>query len=529
MKVLIADDEVYICSLIRHLIDWEGLGLTLVGTFGNGDEVMAYLERDQADILICDIEMPGMNGLALMEQLSREHPEIQLVVISGYRNFEYALSALKYGAVNYLLKPLDQKSLNDVLRAIVTKSQQNLTSERVLERASARLQFLDCITKMEMPGSLEEINQRYHFNFTNGLFDIIFVCFPGSRNEINQLPVVCRMFESILRPKLQELCHEFEIFHDSPAAMCVLLNYDAGDEKALKVLIDNILQSSIVEISCKTQKKCYLGVGTPQKSFSDIRRSYMQARIVMAQRLVNRNQRVFYADENTENDFTDQRLLTRQEKDGLQRIVEEINPSLVRGWVDALFSSRAQQLQAHPWLYIGCSVQAAWHLMVVTDKLDAEGGSQPAKLEEFIAVAESCETPEDLRMELSALIETEINQNLSSKLDNVAAYAQGAKQYIDKHYMENITLKSLASGLGINPSYLSVLFKNEMQMNYSEYLLSVRMEQAKKLLRQRDKNLSQIANAVGYDRVSYFGKLFRNYTGLKPSEYRRLHQHGLGD
>ena len=135
MKVLIADDEVYICSLIRHLIDWEGLGLTLVGTFGNGDEVMAYLERDQADILICDIEMPGMNGLALMEQLSREHPEIQLVVISGYRNFEYALSALKYGAVNYLLKPLDQKSLNDVLRAIVTKSQQNLTSEREIGRA----------------------------------------------------------------------------------------------------------------------------------------------------------------------------------------------------------------------------------------------------------------------------------------------------------------------------------------------------------------------------------------------------------
>ena len=76
---------------------------------------------------------------------------------------------------------------------------------------------------------------------------------------------------------------------------------------------------------------------------------------------------------------------------------------------------------------------------------------------------------------------------------------------------------------------MSVVFKNEMKMNYSKYLTMVRMEKAKELLRQCDKNLTQVAHAVGYDRTAYFSNVFKLYAGIKPTEYQRLHQHGIGD
>lgn len=111
----------------------------------------------------------------------------------------------------------------------------------------------------------------------------------------------------------------------------------------------------------------------------------------------------------------------------------------------------------------------------------------------------------------------------------MSAYAQQAKGYIDRHYMENITLEIIAGQLNINPTYLSVVFKNEMKMNYSKYLTMVRMEKAKELLRQCDKNLTQVAHVVGYDRTAYFSNVFKLYAGIKPTEYQRLHQHGIGD
>lgn len=529
MKVLIADDEVYICSLIKHLIDWDGLGLELAGTYGSGDGVLAYLAEHTADILICDIEMPGMNGLELMEALSRSHPKLRIVVISGYRNFEYALSALKFGAINYLLKPIDEKNLNDVLRGIVTKSQGEQIQESVMERASSRLQLLQCVKSQVPFGSVEEVNYRYHYNFCEGLFQILSVCFPGNAGGEANLPVVYRMFEEILRPKLQEFCHEFEIFHDGSSGMCVVLNYSSRDAKAIGAAVDEILQNCIVEMSCKTQRKCFIGVGVPVGDLVDIHRCYEQASNVKAQFLVSHNLRIFHADPSVSYRTEGMIQITFEEKNALKRIVEEINPDGVRGWVDSVFSTREQLLRGRPWLYLPFCMQAVWQLMMITERMDIPEGNAQEKLDAFLEIGEGCTTPEALRCALTAVIQEEINQKLSSKLNNVAAYAQGAKEYIDRHYMENVTLKTLAYGLGVNPSYLSVLFKNEMGMNYSEYLLMVRMEEAKKLLRQRELNLSQIANAVGYDRVSYFSKLFKNFTGLKPGEYRRLHQRGLSE
>ena len=153
--------------------------------------------------------------------------------------------------------------------------------------------------------------------------------------------------------------------------------------------------------------------------------------------------------------------------------------------------------------------------------------------ENFVAQSmseiDSCMTEKEIRIKLAGIIENIMNEKLSVKLANLSAYAQQAKRYIEKHYMENITLETIAGQLNINPTYLSVVFKNEVKMNYSKYLTMVRMENAKELLRKCDKNLTQIAHAVGYDRTAYFSSVFKTYTGIKPMEYQRLYQKGVSE
>lgn len=130
---------------------------------------------------------------------------------------------------------------------------------------------------------------------------------------------------------------------------------------------------------------------------------------------------------------------------------------------------------------------------------------------------------------LSAIIQEEMTQRLGEKKQNMIIYAQQAMNYIDKHFAEVITLELIAEKLHISPVHLSVVFKRETGTNYSKYLAGVRVEKSKEFLKQPHMNLSQVANAVGYDSPTYFGNLFRKYTGLRPSEYRRLHQQDIGD
>lgn len=93
MKVVIADDEVYVCSLLKHLIDWNGLGLSLAGEYHNGNDVISHFEKEPVDILICDIEMPGLSGNELIKHVATHYPQCKCMVISGFRVFEYARSA----------------------------------------------------------------------------------------------------------------------------------------------------------------------------------------------------------------------------------------------------------------------------------------------------------------------------------------------------------------------------------------------------------------------------------------------------
>ena len=141
LKILIVDDEPDICELIHKLIDWEELELTSLGSSQNGIDAMEIILRQKPDIVITDIQMPGMTGLEMIEKASQQKLQTKFIVISGYREFEYAQQAIRFGVEDYLLKPISKTDLN-LAEASPSRKWRCLRAasqrERHAERAAAK-------------------------------------------------------------------------------------------------------------------------------------------------------------------------------------------------------------------------------------------------------------------------------------------------------------------------------------------------------------------------------------------------------
>ena len=139
LKVLIADDEIKVSKLILHLVQWEELGMEVIGTVNDGVEAFELILEKQPDIVITDIRMPGMDGIELVEKATKEmesSKKVFFVIISGYSQFEYAQQAVKLGVEDYLLKPIKKKELEAVLHKILSKY--NATANALEERENLR-------------------------------------------------------------------------------------------------------------------------------------------------------------------------------------------------------------------------------------------------------------------------------------------------------------------------------------------------------------------------------------------------------
>ena len=532
MKVIIADDEIHICSLLRHVIDWNGLGITLMGVFNDGQSVLSQITKEPADIVICDIEMPGMNGIELIEQVKRITPNCQFVIISGFRNFEYAQSAMQYGVTHYLLKPIDDAELNRVLRAVVDKSHQSNDIHNLLRENSARQEFFNLLQTNASVANTEYVNKSYSYHFKVGKYNLIKVIFTNVDVNSNVLPQLVKMFRERLRSKIEIFCVDVELYTVSPVSVYALINYPYPLQKGVSMnsLLDDIFHSILVELGGLTQSRCYIGVGVTVDDISGIRDSLESAERIVNRRFLSPEKRTFYADFVQENsDHKTSIRFEMEDRHHMLQIMESILPEQAARWVNELFRKNEKGFTQQPHLIRSFFISVVDLLISAFDDLGVPINDKAAFRNNSTIVFDNSASLEAVKHNLAGIISREIIRRLVDKQLNATAYVQQIKNYIQKNYARKITLEIIAEELHVSPVYLSITFKNATGMNYSRYLTLVRMDKAKELLKRCDLNLTQIAHAVGYDSTNYFTNLFYKVTGLKASEYRRLHQQDIGD
>lgn len=525
--VVIADDEKYICSLVKSLIQWQEHGLTLLGMFGNGDDVLAQFHKQAPDLLICDIEMPGTDGLGLIKTVTGRWPACRIIVISGFRNFEYAHTAMQHGVTHYLLKPIDGDELNGAIRAVMADAPQPAGVVSAVGEQAVRLGFADILLAgAPLTDGLWQINQKYHYHFAPGSFSALKIVFADEGSHPDTLPWVHSVFSEQAKPRLQDFCTEVELYRLTAVSAVAVLNYPP-EERHLNSVLDKLLRGVLVDFSARTQYRFSVGVGLPAADIRQLPACVQSAERAVCARLYAPERVIYYADpaRPAARPFE----LEAAGRMELDACLEAIDLPRLERWINGSFLAYDKQFRHAPEQAFAFCRRVTEAAALRFDALDIPVADKTAFARNASTVFEGCSSADALRRALFRVVEEEVTARLSQRQQNSVAYVQQAKQWIAWHYAEDVTLEVLAEKLHISPVYLSILFKNVTGMNFSKYLTSVRMERAKELLKHCDMNLGQIAGAVGYDSANYFSSVFRRVTGLKPSEYRRLHQHELGE
>lgn len=263
MKVIIVDDEIYICKLVQHLIDWQGLGLTLLGIFQNYEDTLQQFAKEPADILICDIEMPGKNGIEIIKEIKEKYPQCRAIVISGFRKFDYVHKAMQYGAANYLLKPIDEEELNRVLKEVVFKTRQQHSRESIIAERNMRMSIFDTIRLGVIGNDIMAINLKYHYQFQEGKVNTLKVAFADMDPASEQMQEMVRRFEDVLRKELSDVCYDMEVYRETIVSETVLFNYDAENEKRMVFILEQILNDALSKVGSIGSGRCIIGVGRP--------------------------------------------------------------------------------------------------------------------------------------------------------------------------------------------------------------------------------------------------------------------------
>ena len=536
LKVIIVDDEQRIVEMIRRLIDWEAMGFQVIDVAYNGPDAFSLVAEKHPDVVIADVRMPGYDGIELIRRCHDAEYYPNFIIVSGYRFFEYAHNALRYGVEHYLLKPLDRQELIQALEIVRTKCYAEQEREReALEQeqrdsassraALRRRLILDGLTSGQFPAGTEEANRDYGTAFQSGkdfCFTAVFLkLFSLSGARVTLAPVLNRICADFPQ-HLDVLCTEHIEAPYNAGVLCVL-----NLEKNRLPQLDSAVRDLFTSLQQRTEMFGHfspaIGIGACSASFSDLPQLIDTARTAVLYTL----------------DFPQQSLIRYDNYSYTRLPVSRIyTPEVARLLLSAVEEGEEERIRKY---YNGC-----------VSRIDAIANRCPSMLYDFIraildGLTQYIQNTQLDRTELDGLLtrlggvldhrctEKELTEGALlvllelSQLISHQRYLEyskpirTARKYIDEHYMEQLTLDELADMVHLSSSYLSTVFKEETGLGFSDYLINCRISAAKELLRKTDMRLPDIAEAIGYKDSKHFGKLFKKVAGIKPSDFRKLY------
>lgn len=534
LKAIIADDEKKVCQMIQKLIDWDSLGYEVVGIAHSGPDAYELINIHQPEVVITDIRMPGFGGIELVKKIKENGLSPNFIIISGYKHFEYAHDAIKYGVENYLLKPIDQQELVETLLTIKKRYQdehdkvadeQRIQNELAEQRSKMRKHFINDIIFNNKPSNnleIEHVNEEYQLHFQQGVFQALFFKLdyqlPSKLDIENVLNKLGDMTEKAIDGYSLE-----HITVQSQSGLVFVVNYPLEESKNIERNYEHIfeeLKSYLDNFGCFNFT---MGVGNVQTSIKDVSLSISSAVDAVKCRIVcGVNRMLYYKDLKFET-VSLSTIVPPKKKSQLENIVETMDSQNFKVWVQEVIEVIHQIPNYNPCILFELFKE-------VKEVLNSALKRQETDLETMLRFGKAYDEILDSGIhEISILknIQDYVCMNLEAQREKQLLMdirpIRLAKQYVQTHYMEPISLDEVAGEVHLNASYFSVAFKKEVGMNFIDYLIACRIDAAKVLLKTTNESMVTIADKIGYTDTKYFSKLFAKTVGIKPSEYRKLY------
>lgn len=508
IRVLIVDDEYIMRQGLKYMINWEQEGYEIVGEATNGKEALKLAEDLMPHIIICDIVMPLLDGVDFSEVIHKMYPAIQIIILSGYDNFEYVKQTLMSGVADYILKPaLNQgellKALHKASKRIpgykLNQDTGTISYERLMERY-----LLGRDRELDMA--------RFQSYFTYSEFRIYAVNIKKTnKNNQDVSDIIYKKIEREVKgnqdfQKLMVLLRE--------ELLCIIFCSEMYQNKRLLQFIEN-LNAQIAFL-------CDSILGVCSRTFTQLSQLYD----VYEHDIIRNVDKAFY--------YENRNLLFIQEhKDTELSSVSapanvkfdffQYNYYLEEGqFQNAVrdlekYNEAALKVQMDSYKLKNQMKNMVYHFLDILRIDDKE--REECRYVSFKSINEA-EYERDYR-EAVSLVCLKLLELSGANLPQNDDRIEKILEYISQNYREDLKLETISEKFSFNYHYLSSYFSQQVQEGFSEYLNRVRIAKACQLLKDTDLSIAQISGEVGYSEHSYFSRVFKKITGKTPSVWRR--------
>lgn len=536
IKVVVADDEPKVCQLICGLVDWASLDMEVVGIAHNGVEALDMIQSMAPDLIITDIRMPGYDGLEMIERAKKLDDHIDFIIVSGYRHFEYAQSAIKFGVCDYLLKPIKKQALMETLEKMRQKylqrtqklssaQQQKLVMQNDISKLRAN--FFDNLISQKAENKKEiqinTLNKEYHFHLKPGCFQVFIIKMDCNYENFyqNSIHVLQDKAKQILQGLLKQECYDLEISFQVSRAYC-MLNYPEENKTMIRRQLKAVFDDLFVQNSIFDSIQLTIGLGCMVEELSQLEQSLKSAEWAVYQRVIEGTGKFVESSKCTSN-LSELGNFAGDINKTIESGVEILDDQFIEKEIDVLKNQLMQRkdLSGHAVFNLIIMAYSGYLMQLGNQQLLTNDMNKCYK--EFVNRADLCTSVNQLFDVLKQEIRGSMEKIRRQKKQEVKKPIRQAKQYIQQNYAQPITLEEISGIVGFNASYFSALFKKESGQNFLEYLSEVRMNQAKELLKETKLSVAKICKQVGYSDLKHFTQSFKKLTGLKPNEFRKLY------
>ncbi|CAN7500552.1 response regulator [Paenibacillus sp. LjRoot153] len=513
-KMLIVEDERWEREGLLDFLDWGGIGIEIVGTAVDGIDGLEKSLSLLPDIIVTDIQMPGMNGLQMAQKVREWLPDVRIIVLTGYDDFSYAREAIQFGADNYVLKPVEEEEMRKVMDKVVRdcelkrrkKQEEEALQQELLsrERVAAEKKISDLLKGRRRDATPSSLMDEHGLSIHGLAYSVMIVVTPSGD------------VESRIRQALNGLC--VVVGCDEIDQASVVIVPIQAEHPFPAELAERLVQAA-GELSC-------IGVGEAVPEIDQIHESYKQAvNTVRFGMFRDRRGFVTYTEvEQVKQDFSlhsHEFFKKWQELSRQLRIQVAANDAAK---LDELLEELFHEISLHPGAgkdYIAAHLNILIGEISLMEENGTEGTfSGEMHLGQDLLMLNRLQDMQNYVRHFIIGLWARLDEKRNRKDDYIV---NKVIRLIERSYgSSSFSLTMAASEVFLSPNHLSVILKKAIGKSLHEYLLEYRMKKAEELLRTTRNKVSWVAEQVGIPNTSYFGTLFKQAYGMTPGEYQEF-------
>ena len=522
---------------LAKAVDWETLGYEIVGTAANGFKAMDVINSRPVDVVLTDIRMPKMSGIELSSLVVEKFPSIKVVILSGYSDFNYARQAIKNNVFDYLLKPSKENEIIDIftrLRNIIEKEKKN---KNLMNTNSADMIQRLLINLVLRDKSIEEANMQ-------DLADFFPKLFQAKKTVITLEISICSLCVEEYRNFQLRFCNDHirgmigryskigfqPVFFMNNNEVSYIIAVDADED--LNIETDKLFRHISNEVDGTLEREVNIaltgGVSLIYTDICDTGKCYVQSKDALKHKVYCGKGRLIHYDKVQAVSPVIPDMPVRDIAVKIVQCIYSKKFTEAAGFLKAFFNTlRNARIYSMEPLYILC-----YKLLHYINENFRDLGLNGEKIigpeDAIINSIREIDTIDELDLYFKDIVDRCAENMQEFDTDVIRKIIETAVQYIKREYCSGIRLDVMARHLNISANYLCRLFKKELNVNFKDYLIDLRLDRARELLTESDLRVYEISETVGYMDQRYFSELFKCRTGMTPLEYREKVRDGHG-